>query len=89
MFPQPTGSEHVSLLFHHPGDKGEYAKIQGALPEMMDRALSMGGAPYTNGRQWAPHLEAHLGDTGYWRMLKAIKHVVDPHHIMNPGVVGL
>ena len=89
MFPQPTGSEHVSLLFHHPGDKDEYAKIQGALPEMMDRALSMGGAPYTNGRQWAPHLEAHLGDTGYWRMLKAIKQIVDPHHIMNPGVVGL
>jgi FAD/FMN-containing dehydrogenase len=89
MFPGPTGSEHVSLLFHHPGDKAEYAKIQAALPEMMDRALDLGGAPYSKGRQWAPHLEAHLGDTGYWRMLKAIKQAVDPNHIMNPGVLGL
>lgn len=89
MFPEPTGSEHVSLLFHHPGDKEEYAKIQTALPEMMDKALEMGGAPYSKGRQWAPHLEAHLGNTGYWRLLKAIKAVVDPNHIMNPDVLGL
>jgi len=89
MFPEPTGAEHVNLLFHQPGDKEEYAKIQSALPEMMDKALEMGGAPYSKGRQWGPHLEAHLGDTGYWRALRAIKQVVDPNHIMNPGVLGL
>lgn len=89
MFPEPTGSEHVSLLFHHPDDREEYAKIQGAMQEMMDKGLELGGAPYSKGRQWGPHLEKHLGATGYWRLLKAIKNVVDPNHIMNPDVVGL
>lgn len=89
MFPNPMGSEHVNLLFHHPDDEEEHAKILAALPEMMDKALEMGGAPYTNGRQWGPHLEAHLGDTGYWKMVKSIKQMVDPNHIMNPGVLGL
>jgi glycolate oxidase len=89
MFPEPTGAEHVSLLFHHPGDSAEYAKIQAAVGEMMDTALRMGGAPYSKGRQWAPYLEKHLGQTGYWGMLKAIKQALDPNHIMNPGVVGL
>ncbi len=89
MFPEPTGAEHVNLLFHHPDDHKEYDKIQGAVEEMMDRALAMGGAPYSKGRQWAPHLERHLGDTGYWGTLKAIKKALDPQHIMNPGVLGL
>ena len=89
MFPEPTGSEHVSLLFHHPDDREEYVKIQGALAEMMDRALALGGAPYSKGRQWGPHLERHLGDTGYWRALKTLKRALDPNHIMNPGVLGL
>ncbi|HSR30061.1 MAG TPA: FAD-binding oxidoreductase [Anaerolineae bacterium] len=89
LFPQPTGSEHVSLLFHHPSDKEEYAKIQAALPEIMDKALSMGGVPYTKGRQWVPHLKAHLGDTQYWRTLEALKQLLDPNHIMNPAVLGL
>jgi glycolate oxidase len=89
MFPEPTGAEHVSLLFHHPGDKAAYARIQAALPEMMDRALQMGGVPYSKGRQWAPHLQAHLGETGYWHTLQALKEALDPQRIMNPGVVGL
>jgi FAD/FMN-containing dehydrogenase len=89
MFPNPMGSEHVNLLFHHPDDKDEYAKIMATLPEMMDKALEVGGAPYTKGRQWGPHLEKHLGNTGYWKMVKAIKAMVDPNHIMNPGVLGL
>jgi FAD/FMN-containing dehydrogenase len=55
----------------------------------MDRALALGGAPYSKGRQWGPHLERHLGDTGYWGTLKALKQVLDPSHIMNPGVLGL
>jgi FAD/FMN-containing dehydrogenase len=89
MFPEPTGSEHVNLLFHYPGDQEEYAKIRDAADEMMDKALELGGAPYSKGRQWAPHLERHLGQTGYWGALKALKRVLDPNHIMNPGVLGL
>jgi FAD/FMN-containing dehydrogenase len=89
MFPEPTGAEHVSLLFHHPDDQEEYAKIQRAVNEMMDRALAMGGAPYSKGRQWGPHLERHLGNTGYWGALKILKEALDPKHIMNPGVLGL
>jgi FAD/FMN-containing dehydrogenase len=89
MFPEPQGSEHVSLMFHHPGDKEEYTKIHDALGEMMDKALALGGSPYSKGRQWAPYLEKHLGNTGYWRTLKAIKKALDPNNIMNPGVVGL
>lgn len=89
MFPEPTGAEHVSLLFHHPDDQLEYRKIQTAVEEMMDRALAMGGAPYSKGRQWGPHLERHLGDTGYWAMLKTLKQALDPQCIMNPGVLGL
>ena len=89
MFPEPTGSEHVSLLFHHPDDQKEYEKIQRAMDEMMDTALALGGAPYSKGRQWGPHLERHLGDTGYWGVLKSLKTALDPSHIMNPGVLGL
>ena len=89
LFPQPAGSEHVSLLFHHPDDKEEYAKIQATLPEMMDKALSLGGVPYSKGRQWAPHLKAHLGHTPYWKTLEALKRLLDPNHIMNPDVLGL
>lgn len=89
MFPEPTGAEHVNLLFHHSGDKEEYAKIRRAIEEMMDTALSMGGAPYSKGRQWAPYLEKHLGNTGYWQTLKTLKRSLDPNNIMNPGVLGL
>ncbi len=89
MFPEPTGSEHVSLMFHHPADKEERARIVGAMADMMDRALELGGAPYSKGRQWGPYLKKHLGNTGYWRMLTAIKHTLDPNHIMNPEVIGL
>ncbi len=89
MFPEPTGSEHVNLLFHHPGDQEEYAKVRRAIDEIMDTALQMGGAPYSKGRQWATHLRTHLGQTGYWATLQALKRALDPNHIMNPGVLGL
>ena len=89
MFPEPSGSEHVNLLFHHPDDREEYARIQEALAEMMPRALELGGVPYSKGRQWAPFLAACLRDTGYGRTLRAIKRVLDPNWIMNPGVLGL
>jgi glycolate oxidase len=89
MFPEPSGSEHVSLMFHHPADRDERARIVAAMNAMMDRALELGGAPYSKGRQWGPYLQKHLGDTGYWRMLTAIKHTLDPNHIMNPEVIGL
>jgi glycolate oxidase len=89
MFPEPHGSEHVSLMFFHSDDQEERAKVWTATGEMMDRALELGGAPYSKGRQWGPYLKKHLGNTGYWRLLEAVKQAVDPNHIMNPGVVGL
>jgi len=89
MFPEPSGSEHVSLMFHHPDDEVERAKVWDATNEMMDRALALGGAPYSKGRQWAPYLQKHMQDTGYWRLQKAIKDLLDPNYIMNPGVIGL
>jgi len=89
MFPEPHGSEHVSLMFFHQTDPEERAKVWAATCEMMDRGLELGGAPYSKGRQWGPYLKKHLGNTGYWRLLETIKQAVDPNHIMNPGVVGL
>ncbi len=89
MFPEPHGSEHVSLMFFHQTDPQERAKVWEATCEMMDRGLELGGAPYSKGRQWGPYLKKHLGNTGYWRLLETIKQAVDPNHIMNPGVVGL
>lgn len=89
LFPGPSGSEVVALLFHYPGDREEFAKIHAAMKEMMERALALGGAPYSKGRQWAPYLQKHMQDTGYWWMAKAVKKAVDPNNIMNPGVIGL
>ncbi|ATW25885.1 FAD-binding oxidoreductase [Candidatus Formimonas warabiya] len=89
VFPGPSASEVVALLFHFPGDEEEYHKIRAALDEMMDKALEMGGAPYSKGRQWAPYLKKYLADTGYGKLAQAIKTAVDPNHIMNPGVAGL
>lgn len=88
LFPGPTGAEVVALLFHRPQDQEEYEKIHRAMAEMMPRALQLGGAPYSKGRQWAPHLRAAMGDTGYWSMAKALKEALDPNRIMNPGVIG-
>lgn len=89
MFPEPTGSEHVNLMFHHRTDEEEKDKILAAMDEMMRRALEMGGAPYSKGRQWGPYLQQHLGNTGYWRLITSIKDTLDPNHIMNPDVIGL
>jgi len=30
-----------------------------------------------------------MQNTGYWRLQKAIKDMLDPNYIMNPGVIGL
>jgi FAD/FMN-containing dehydrogenase len=76
-------------MFFHPADKDERAKILNAMDEMMNKALEMGGAPYSKGRQWGPYLRKHLGNTGYWRLLTSIKETLDPNHIMNPEVIGL
>lgn len=88
LFPGPTGSEVVALLFHYPGDKEELQKIYIAMDQMMDKALAIGGAPYSKGRQWAPYLKKHMGTTGYWHTAEKIKRAVDPNGIMNPGVIG-
>ncbi|MEW5961842.1 MAG: FAD-binding oxidoreductase [Chloroflexota bacterium] len=89
MFPEPTGSEHVSLMFFKAADADQKKRVMKAMDEMMDKALAMGGAPYSKGRQWGPYLRKHLGHTGYWRLLTAIKETIDPNHIMNPEVIGL
>jgi glycolate oxidase len=89
MFPEPTGSEHVSLMFFKKDDIDQKRRVMQALDQMMDKALEMGGAPYSKGRQWGPYLRKHLGNTGYWRLLTAIKDTIDPNHIMNPDVIGL
>ena len=88
LFPGPTGAEVVALLFHYPKDQEEYQKIHRAIEEMMPKALQLGGAPYSKGRQWAPYLEEQMRETGYWSLGKAIKKLVDPNNIMNPGVIG-
>jgi FAD/FMN-containing dehydrogenase len=88
LFPQPSGSEHVSLLFHHPDDREEYAKVQATLPAIMQKALDMGGVPYSKGRQWTSLLGEHLGDTGYWKMFETFKQAIDPNGIMNTGIFG-
>ncbi len=88
LFPGPTGSEVVALLFHNPSDKEELNKIYSAMEEMMSKALILGGAPYSKGRQWAPFLKEEMEETGYWSMSKTIKMALDPNGIMNPGVIG-
>jgi FAD/FMN-containing dehydrogenase len=88
LFPQASGSEHVSLLFHHPDDKEEYAKVQEALPVIMQKALDLGGVPYTKGRQWSSLLRPHMADTGYWNLFKTFKQAIDPNGIMNTEIFG-
>jgi FAD/FMN-containing dehydrogenase len=89
LFPGASASEVVALLFHFPGDAKEHAKIAGALKEMMDKAMLLGGAPYSKGRQWTPYLDKYMKNTGYLALARAIKETVDPNHVMNPGVAGL
>ena len=89
MFIGPSCSEHVSLMFHYPNDKEEYAKISKACDEMMKKSLELGGCPYSKGRLWGPYLEENMGNTGYWKFAKQLKRWLDPNNIMNPGVLGL
>ena len=90
MFNNYSRSNRLRLLpvIPLPKDQEEYQKIHRAIEEMMPKALQLGGAPYSKGRQWAPYLEEQMRETGYWSLGKAIKKLVDPNNIMNPGVIG-
>ncbi len=88
MFIGPSCSEHVSLMFHYPNDREEYAKIQKACDEMMKKSLELGAAPIprdvcgarTSRKTWGNRL---------LKLAQQIKKWLDPNNIMNPGVVGL
>ncbi len=88
-FPEATCSEHVSLVFYHDGDEEGRLKARACIDEMMHKAFEIGGACYTKGHQWGPYIQEHLGETGYWKTAVAIKKLLDPNNICNPGVVGL
>lgn len=73
-------------VIYDESDPIQHQKAREALREIQDRAYELGAVPYRVGTYWAKDMQ-ELGL--YYDVLKKVKDVLDPNHIMSPGVLGL
>ncbi|MCU0447991.1 MAG: FAD-binding oxidoreductase [Microscillaceae bacterium] len=77
----------VTQGFDNQVDIDRYAQFMDELAELViqkyDGALK---AEHGTGRNMAPYVEAEWGGVAY-EIMKAIKQVIDPHNLLNPGVI--
>jgi glycolate oxidase len=68
-------------------DSGEMARVEKAMDEIVDYALSVGGTltgEHGIGISKSKYLPKQLSETSL-NMMKGIKKLFDPHGILNPG----
>ncbi|MHA1230691.1 MAG: FAD-binding oxidoreductase [Candidatus Helarchaeota archaeon] len=57
--------------------------------EILEHKIELSTCPYWVGKDaFMPHLNKQLSPQ-YWNFLKALKKMIDPNNIMNPGALGL
>ena len=66
----------------------EFRKFQRSIIEKIETSFGSLSHHHGVGRMMAPFMEKHLGKE-QMDILRAIKNHLDPHHIMNPGGLGL
>jgi D-lactate dehydrogenase (cytochrome) len=84
------GNFHALLLVDT-DNAAEIDKAENFIGWLNDLAISMGGTctgEHGIGQGKARYLDRELGPTAL-NMMRAIKHAVDPHNILNPGKMGL
>lgn len=84
----PTGASLYFTVLA--GVKGDQLRTWEAVKHRVGDAIMAAGGTITHhhavGRDHAPWLRDEIGDTGI-RILRAIKRELDPHGVMNPGVL--
>lgn len=81
-----NGNLHVNILYH-PDDAAETARAQAALPRVFELALALGGAlsgEHGIGLSKRGFM-ADAYDRATLEAMRAVKHALDPDHILNPG----
>jgi len=79
------GNFHLILMLD-PGDPAEVARVSAYSQRLVERALRMGGTcsgEHGVGLGKMKYLEAEHGEA--LGVMRAIKHALDPHNLMNPG----
>jgi D-lactate dehydrogenase (cytochrome) len=82
------GNFHLTLMVDM-ADAEEVARAEGLLERLVERALAMEGTctgEHGVGQGKMKYLEAEHGKPALDAM-RAIKHALDPHNIMNPGKI--
>lgn len=82
------GNFHVAPLFDRSSER-EVATVKAFVDRLVERALAMGGTStgeHGVGQEKRKYMAAEHGDAALAAM-RAIKHALDPHGIMNPGKV--
>ena len=81
-----NGNLHVNILYH-PDDAAETTRAQAALPRVFELALALGGA--LSGEHGIGLSKRGFMVDAYDRAtleaMRAVKHALDPDHILNPG----
>ena len=81
------GNFHLTVLMK-PDDPAYFAKVEAVNDRMVNRALAAGGTctgEHGIGLGKMKYMDAEHG--GSVAAMKAVKHALDPHNIMNPGKI--
>lgn len=82
------GNLHVNFMYDE-SDAEETKRAVGALRELMQKVVELGGAisgEHGVGLAKTPFVRMQFNDAE-WRVMKSIKHALDPKGILNPGKI--
>ncbi|MEM2142312.1 MAG: FAD-binding oxidoreductase [Candidatus Thorarchaeota archaeon] len=90
-FLKPMKGMHFSefkFIIRFPKDQATVERVRRCNEEILDLALSLGAIPYKT-PVWAAKRLQSLMDPGYVALVRRVRDLLDPNHIMNPGRWGL